>query len=102
MSFHVLPEAQGDAIEAAIWYDDRQPFLGTEFLAEVHRAFDKIRTGTSSLARLETYSGPHDIRRVFLKRFPYAVIVLCRFDDSVVVAVAHTRRRPLYWLGRLG
>jgi len=101
VTFQVLPEAQGESIEAAIWYDDRQPSLGTEFLAEIRRAFDAIRTGASFLPRLETYSGPHDIRRTQLKRFPYAVIVLSRPEEVVVVAVAHTRRRPLYWLDRL-
>jgi hypothetical protein len=50
---------------------------------------------------MEQYSGPFDVRRILLERFPYAVIVLCRPEETVVVAVAHTRRRPLYWLERL-
>ena len=102
MNFRVLPEAQGDAIEAAIWYDDRQASLGTEFLAVVHQAFQLIQSDSGSLSKLETYQGPHDVRRLLLKRFPYAVIVLVRPEEVVVVAVAHTRRRPLYWLDRLG
>lgn len=101
MNFRVLPEAQGDAIEAAIWYDDHQLSLGAEFLAVVQRAFDQIRSASRSLSKLETYHGPHDVRRLLLKRFPYAVIVLYRPEETVVVAVAHTRRRPLYWLNRL-
>lgn len=36
-----------------------------------------------------------------MHRFQYAVIYLCRPDESLVIAVAHTRRRPLYWLDRL-
>lgn len=101
MSFHVLPEAQGDAIEAAIWYDDRQPLLGTDFLAVVQQAFQSIQSSSRSLSKLETYNGPHDVRRLLLKRFPYAVIVLVRPTETIVVAVAHTHRRPLYWLDRL-
>ena len=101
MNFRVLPEAQGDAIEAAIWYDDRQASLGTEFLAVVRQAFLLIQSGSSSLSKLETYNGSHDVRRLLLKRFPYAVIVLFRPEEVIVVAVAHTRRRPLYWLDRL-
>ena len=100
MNFRVLPEAQGEAIEAANWYDDRQPDLGMEFLEEIRQAFDIIRNEADSLPRLETYTGTHDIRRVLLKRFPYAIIVLCRSNEMVVVAIAHTRRRPLYWLER--
>lgn len=101
MNFRVLPEAQGDAIEAAIWYDDRQASLGAEFLAVVDQAFRLIQSGSRSLSKLETYNGPHDVRRLLLKRFPYAVIVLFRPEEILVVAVAHTRRRPLYWLNRL-
>jgi hypothetical protein len=35
MTFRVLPEAEGEAIATAVWYDERQPFLGDEFLAAV-------------------------------------------------------------------
>ena len=51
--------------------------------------------------RMEQYSGLLDIRRILLRRFPYAVIVLPRPSETLVVAIAHTRRRPLYWLDRV-
>src|SRR5437762_5681048 len=40
MSFVVkkLPPAEQDALEAAIWYEERQPGLGEEFLSEIDRA----------------------------------------------------------------
>ena len=41
MNFIVLPEAEGDAIVAAVWYDDQKPVrhdqkpgLADEFLAQ--------------------------------------------------------------------
>jgi hypothetical protein len=39
MSFVVrkLPAAERDALEAAIWYEERQPGLGDDFLNEVDR-----------------------------------------------------------------
>jgi hypothetical protein len=39
MSFVVrkLPLAEQDALDAAIWYEQRQPGLGEEFLGEVDR-----------------------------------------------------------------
>jgi len=64
-------------------------------------AFDVIRENPRSAAQLEYYTGPHEIRRQMLHRFPYAVVYLCRPDEIVVVAVAHTRRRPLHWLHRV-
>jgi toxin ParE1/3/4 len=101
MILRVLPEAQGEAIEAAVWYEDRQRSLGEEFLCEIETAFERIRQGVDSLSRLEQYSGLLDIRRMILRRFPYAVIVLWRTDETIVVAIAHTRRRPLYWMDRV-
>lgn len=101
MNDRVLPEADGEAIAAATWYDEQRPGLGDEFLAELAAAFASIRQSPGLMPRLEYYTGQHPLRRQLLKRFPYAVIVLCRTDELVVVAVAHTRRRPLYWLDRL-
>ena len=39
MSFVVkkLPLAEQDALEAAIWYEERQPGLGEQFLSEIDR-----------------------------------------------------------------
>ena len=101
MRFRLLAEAQAELIASAIWYDERQPMLGDEFLAVVRDAFTSIRESPEFLSQMEEYSGPWNIRRLLLKRFPFAVIVLCRPDETVVVAVAHTRRKPFYWLDRL-
>jgi hypothetical protein len=40
-----LPLAEQDALDAAIWYEQRQPGLGEEFLGEVDRA---VRTLSES------------------------------------------------------
>jgi hypothetical protein len=101
MTFRILSEAQFDAIEAATWYDRCQPLLGDDFQTEVERSLDKIRNEVHSIARLETYTGKLDIRGMLLKKFPYLVVVLCREQESVVVAITHVRRRPNHWLGRL-
>ncbi len=102
MNFRVLSAADAEAIAAALWYDDRQAGLADAFLAEMQAAFESIRSRPLSMSRLEYYAGTHEVRRCLMQRFPYAVIFLCRPDEVVVVAVAHTRRRPLYWLQRLG
>lgn len=92
MKFHVLKQAQIETLQAAIWYDDHQPSLGADFLADVEYAFEVIRTNANSLPPLETYHGRHDIRRVLLHRFPYAALVLLRTDEAIVLAMAHARR----------
>jgi len=41
------------------------------------------------------------IRRALLPRFPYAVIFMDLGEHIRVLAVAHAKRRPGYWLGRV-
>ncbi len=101
MNLRILPEAQGEALEAATWYERQRGSLGEEFLSELESALTTLRHAPDAGSRMEGYSGRFDVRRVLLHRFPYAVIVVCRSDETVVVAVAHTRRRPLFWLNRV-
>ncbi|HUQ71499.1 MAG TPA: type II toxin-antitoxin system RelE/ParE family toxin [Planctomycetaceae bacterium] len=101
MSRRILPEADGEAIAAALWYDDRRAGLGDDFLAEFEQSLGQISRNPQQLPRLEDYAGPHDIRRCRLRRFPYTVIVCVRDEETSIVAVAHARRRPLFWLERL-
>ena len=101
MIFTVLLEAELEAAEAVLWYDDQRLGLGDDFLTEVKQAFERIRRGPGELPRLESYTGKHDVRRYLLKRFPYLVIFACRPEEVLVAAVSHARRRPLYWLERL-
>ena len=41
------------------------------------------------------------IRRCFLSRFPIAIHFRADGEEVHVLAVAHKRRRPLYWAARL-
>ena len=40
-------------------------------------------------------------RRVFLARFPHAVVFVDTGEAYLVLAVAHLKRRPGYWLSRM-
>lgn len=42
-----------------------------------------------------------DIRKAPLQRFPLSILYREREASVQILAVAHNRRRPLYWLGRL-
>jgi len=39
-------------------------------------------------------------RRYLLRRFPYSVIYQLSENDIRIIAVAHQRRRPNYWVRR--
>lgn len=101
MNLRLLPAAEDEIISAALWYDDRRLGLGDEFVAELQAELNLVKTHAASLPTVEGYAGRHDIRRHLMKRFPYAIVVARFEDDFVVIAIAHTRRRPCYWLDRL-
>lgn len=102
MRISLLPEAELEATEAAIRYEDLREGLGGDFLTELRGALARIRGNPQSAALLESYTGPYEIRRHRLKRFPYLVIYSCWPADCIVLAVSHERREPFYWLDRLG
>ena len=96
----VHPEADTETTEAFRWYRDSEPDepLGDDFLAAVEAAIDKAaELGTRYLAR---YPGT-PARYTKLVRFPYLVVFHETGERLLVVAVAHEKRRPAYWRGRL-
>ncbi len=97
----MLSVAEVEATEAALHYEERQPGLGDQFLTELDHALDRIRHDPRLLGPVEHYTGPRELRRCLLHRFPYIVVFLVQSDEAVVVAVCDVRRRPLYWLERL-
>ena len=101
MKLRTLPAAELESAQAAIWYEAQREGAGAEFLAEVDAALDRIRANPASMPALEDYTGPHELRRCRLRRFPYVVQFVLRRGDVLVLAVVHAHRRPLHWLARL-
>jgi plasmid stabilization system protein ParE len=94
-------EAIDELLEAAVWYRARRPGLESEFLAEVDHVLPLIGNSPASFSRLLDLPEDLVIRRALLPRFPYAVVFMEITDHVRVLAIAHARRRPGYWLDRL-
>lgn len=101
MRVRVVSIAQLEATEAAIWYDDRQAGLGDSFLEALQQGYRQISENGHNLPAVESYDGNNDVRRLVMKHFPYAIIFAIMAEEAVVIAVTHTRRKPLYWSSRL-
>lgn len=88
------PAARRELIEAADFYDSRSPGLGAAFVDRVDLVLDRLRRYPSS--------GTPDpsIRRAGVRGFPYSVIYRLEHEDLLVLAIAHQKRRPGYWMGR--
>jgi len=93
--FHEEAAAEYDA--AFDWYLERSRDAALKFDAEVDRALAQILQTPRRWA-----VGSHSTRRFLLRQFPFILIYRERVDGSVqIVAVAHTSRKPGYWMTRL-
>jgi toxin ParE1/3/4 len=90
----IRDEAEADIAEAALWYHDRTPGLGDEFLAEVRAAIQ--RAVKNPLAHRRLRRRP-EVRRVLTTRFPYRVFYILRPDAIVVFRVLHGARHDREW-----
>jgi|SRR5277367_5617491 toxin ParE1/3/4 len=93
--FHDEAAAEYDA--AFEWYLERSPDAALKFDAEVERAFTEVVQSPRRWA-----VGSHGTRRFLLRQFPFILIYRERPVGKIeVLAVAHTSRKPGYWIGRL-
>lgn len=79
-----------------MWYESQVVGLGYGFLDEFNRA---VRLAVT-FPELYQQVSP-GIRRCLFNRFPYGLLYGQNDDMIVIVAVAHLRQRPNYWLDRM-
>lgn len=94
----VLPEAEDEIREAMRWYEARRSGLGMEFLGGIE---DAMVRAMSTPRLWPVWDEDPRYRRVVLRRFPFLLFYEVRVDTIEFVAVAHSRRKPGYWLSRL-
>ncbi len=97
MRIEFLPRARREMHREAEWYERRRVGFGDRFYVEMEKA----------LAQIKQFPGaqPHvarGCRKVLLGRFPFSLIYAQPVPDLIlIVAVAHMKRRPDYWKGRM-
>lgn len=99
--FRQHPAVRAELRSAARWYEERAG-LGIDLFDDFDSAVDAIIQQPQAWPLWSETAGELEIRRHFLSRFPYYVpYLLGRHGDVLVLAFAHTKRRPGYWLERL-
>ena len=86
--------------EAAAWYDERVSGLGERFLGEAETTLTRIDETPLGGSPWNHRRLPEGVRRMFLRSFPYSAVYILE-PRLVIVAIAHLRRRPGYWVKRL-
>jgi plasmid stabilization system protein ParE len=95
------PEARAEIRTAALWYEERRPGWGDRFVARVDEVLKRIEeTPTLYPVWPGTTGAAVPIRKAVLDQFPYLLAFEVHAESVLVLAVAHAKRQPLYWLAR--
>jgi hypothetical protein len=89
------PEAVQELEAGALWYEDRQPGLGNDFIDEFE---DTLRRIVAKPERWRKMRG--DNCKLNFHHFPYAIVYSVHPDAIYIKAVMHLHRRPFYWQHR--
>jgi toxin ParE1/3/4 len=94
-------EALEELFEAADRYESKQPGLADRFMEDIDRSLSLLRELPEAFPVLRASPPGLKIRRALLHTFPYALVFFELETEFRVVAVAHHKRRPSYWLSRV-
>ena len=101
MRVELHPEARGEVRAAALWYEEQRAGLGDRFVERVNEVLERLE-GSPALYPVwpGTEAAPTPIRKALLEQFPYLLAFELQAERVLVLAVAHAKRQPLYWLAR--
>ena len=96
MSYTFHPGAEREYLQTIAYYEEKSRGLGASYMAE----FEPIMAYICN--------APHrhkvifeDIRKLSMKRFPFNIMYRIIDDTVQVLAIAHKRQRPKYWIERI-
>ena len=88
--------ARAELIGAQDWYENEAPGLGRHFRAAVDAVIQRMSANPRQFPIVYK-----SIRRVLLRRFPYALMFVIEADGTLVVlACFHGSRDPGHWQRR--
>lgn len=96
----VIDLAEAEFRDGARWYGERDPRVADRFVAEVRRVLSLIEEFPRIGGAVPGMSD-ETVRRMPVHTFPYDVVFVDLPDRTEVIAFAHHRRRPAYFLTRL-
>jgi plasmid stabilization system protein ParE len=92
----VLPPAESDVLQAAQWYEDKDPGVGEKFVEAFQETLLAIQRAPLSFKIVL-----HKFRQARMNTFPFYVHFDLRDDTVFVFAVTHASRNPRIWKKKL-
>lgn len=93
-------EASEELEDAATQYEEQRTGLGLQFLNAVDRSIDRLSRWPKAGVLYADVPADLAVRRVPIGGFPYHVVYMEISETVVILAVAHDRRAPAYWIRR--
>ena len=89
-------EAEVELWEAVAYYEDQATGLGLDFVTEIERSVQAVCETPERWPVREDGT-----RRYLTHRFPFLVVYTLHNDDIWIITLAHCKRSPNYWVGRV-
>jgi len=89
-------------LEEAIEHDEAElPGRGLRLEEQVARLVLRLRRFPVSAPIWPGLESAHEVRRAKVRRHPFLVVYMVLSDQLVILAVAHTKKKPGYWASRI-
>lgn len=95
------PEAVAEFDFAVRWYEAQEPGIGLALIDRAQQARHDITDWPNAAPPLTTADDGTVIRSKAIRGYPYRIVHTVEPDLILILAYAHERREPGYWLHRL-
>jgi hypothetical protein len=96
MRVQILDPAEIELNDAFEYYENELEGLGYSLLEEFKSGVNRILQYPDAWSPIK-----ENVRKCVLKKFPYSIIYAIHDEIILILAIAHHRRRPDYWIDRL-
>ena len=94
--FIILDDAEIEMNTSAQYYNRQVEDLGFGFLAEIEKAFNEIQTHPHRWPVIEG-----SIHKFVMIKFPFTVFYIDEPTATIIIAIAHQKRKAFYWKDRI-
>ncbi len=96
MRVKIIEPAEIELNDAFEYYENELDGLGYRFIDEFNDAVNRILKHPHAWSSVK-----NNVRKCILKKFPFKIIYAIHDKLIVILAIAHQRRHPDYWIDRL-